>query len=57
MLINKETKQIQKMVDCMDCEHFDKVEKKCKGLGKKCFEYDKKTGTAIDPITKLPIKF
>jgi hypothetical protein len=30
--------------------------KKCEGLNKNCFLYDEKTKTAIDGVTKLPIK-
>ena len=56
MLYNKNKKKVQKSVDCLTCEHFDKRLKKCNGIGKNCFEYDKKTRTAIDPITRLPIK-
>ena len=33
-----------------------KKKKKCNGIGKCCFEFDPKTKTAIDPITKMPIK-
>lgn len=56
MLYNKETNKIRKQTDCMTCQYFDKQEKRCRGLGKTCFEFDKKTQTIIDPITKLPIK-
>lgn len=56
MLYNKEKKTIKTMVDCLSCKYFDKKNKKCNGIGLNCFEYDKKTMTAIDPITKLPIK-
>ena len=40
----------------MTCPYFDKEKKKCNGLGKTCFEYDPKTKTVIDPITKLAIR-
>lgn len=56
MLYNKEKQKIQSTVDCQTCQYFDKRKKKCKGLGKNCFEYDAKTQTAIDPVTKLPIR-
>ena len=56
MLFNFKTQDIHKMTDCLTCEHFDKIEKKCLGFGKICFEYDPKTKTCLDPITKLPIK-
>ena len=57
MLYNKEHNKIQTNADCLQCPFFDKhKKKKCKGIGKNCFEYDEKTHTAIDPITKLPIR-
>lgn len=56
MLYNKNLKKIKTSVDCLTCPNFDKKEKKCKGIGIVCFEYDPKTKTAIDPISKLPIK-
>lgn len=55
MLYNKDLKKVQTNADCLTCPLFDKKRKKCKGIGKICFEYDEKTRTAIDPITKLPI--
>lgn len=56
MLYNKTTRQIKVQEDCFSCPHFNTKEKKCYGFGKNCFEYDMKTKTVIDPITKLPIK-
>lgn len=56
MLYNKDTKKPLNVVDCLQCVYFDKKLKRCNGLNKKCFEYDYKTMTIIDPITKLPIK-
>ena len=56
MLYNKETKKVKTNKDCLNCVYFDKKEKKCLGLNKKCFEYDPITGTAIDGVTKLPVK-
>lgn len=56
MLYNKEKERIKKQVDCMTCKYFDKVEKKCNGIGKNCFEYDARTRTVIDPVTKLSIR-
>lgn len=56
MLWNKEKKDVQQMIDCITCPHFDKKKKKCNGIGKNCFEFDPKTRTAIDPITKLAIR-
>lgn len=45
MLYNKNKKKVQKSVDCLTCEHFDKRLKKCNEIGKNCFEYDEKTHT------------
>ena len=56
MLYNIETKEPRKSIDCFECPYFDKELKKCKGIGKRCFEYDPKTMTIIDPVTKLPLK-
>ena len=56
MLYNKQLNKVQTNIDCLQCEYFDKRRKKCCGIGKNCFEFDPKTRTAIDPITKLPIK-
>jgi len=57
MLYNKNLKKVQTKVDCQTCQYFDKKKKKCNGIGKMCFEYDEKTRTCFDPITRLPIKF
>ena len=60
MLYNKDTKQVKKTIgnaQCLECKCFDKEKKVCNGLGKICYEYDEKTKTVIDSITKLPIKF
>lgn len=56
MLYNNNLGKIKTSADCVACFYFDKKLKKCKGIGKCCFEFDEKTNTAIDPITKLPIK-
>lgn len=56
MLYSKNSKTIQTRKECMTCEYFDKKKKHCNGIGKNCFEYDVKTQTAIDPVTKLPIR-
>lgn len=56
MLYNKEKQKVKTNIDCLTCKYFDKQAKKCLGIGKNCFEYDEKSMTAIDPITKLPIK-
>ena len=56
MLDNKAKGKENKTSYCITCKYFDKVEKKCNGIGKNCFIYDPKTKTVIDPITKLPIK-
>lgn len=57
MLYNKDLNKVRTKVDCQTCKYFDKKNKKCNGIGKACFEYDRKLGVCIDPITKLPIKF
>jgi hypothetical protein len=54
MLYNIEKRKIKDFMDCMSCPCFEKG--RCKGIGKVCFEYDKKTQTIVDPITKMPIK-
>lgn len=56
MLYNYKLKKVHTNIDCLTCECFDKKKKKCNGIGKICFEYDEKTKTAIDPVTKLPIR-
>lgn len=56
MLYNKDLKKAKTNKDCLVCQHFDKKKKRCFGIGKVCFEFDPKTRTAFDPITKLPIK-
>jgi len=56
MLYNINLKKVKTSVDCLTCDYFDKTKKKCKGIGKNCFEYDEKLKIAINPITKLPIK-
>lgn len=56
MLYNNDLKRVQASSQCITCQHFDKKQKKCFGIGKCCFEFDPKTRTAIDPITRLPIK-
>lgn len=53
-LFNIEKKHIKQDLDCIDCSHFDKQEKRCKGIGVACFEFDKTTQTCLDPITHLP---
>ncbi len=56
MLYNYSLDKINTMVDCLTCKAFDKKTKKCNGIGKICFEYDSKTNTMFDPITKLPLR-
>ena len=56
MLYNKDLKKITQGADCLNCPFLDTKKKMCKGVGKCCFEYDEKTKTAIDHVTKLPIK-
>ena len=56
MFYDNELEKLHSPIDCLTCKHFDKVEKKCKGFGKKCFEFDPITQTILDPYTKLPLK-
>ena len=56
MLYNKELKRLKKELDCQNCKYFDVVQKRCKGFGVNCFEYDPLNSTCIDPITKLPFE-
>lgn len=56
MLYNTELKKVRTKVDCQTCRWFDKCTKNCQGIGKCCFEYDEKTRTMFDPVTKLPVK-
>lgn len=56
MLYNKNLKKVMASSDCITCPHFDRKNKKCNGIGLICFEYDSKTKTAYDPVSKLPIK-
>lgn len=53
MLYNTKKNQINGTAFCLECEYF--INKKCEGLGKRCFEYDPKTKVMIDPVTHLPI--
>ena len=57
MLYNKDMKKVWSPMDCASCPAFDQALKKCNGKNKICFEYDPKTRTAIDGVTKLPINF
>ena len=56
MLYNKDLKKVKTNIDCLHCKYFDDNTKQCSGIGLVCFEYDQKTKTCIDPVTKLPIK-
>ena len=56
MLYNIELKCIKANSHCFKCRYFDKHTKRCSGIGKVCFEYDEKTQTIIDSVTKLPLK-
>lgn len=56
MIYNIELKEINKATNCLNCRFFDKKLKRCQGgKGVVCFEYDDKTMTLIDPVTKLPL--
>ena len=56
MLFNFSKKKPKKATDCASCPYFDKRTKKCNGLNKNCFLYDKTTNTVIDGVTGLPLK-
>lgn len=56
MLYNIVKKKVVASADCLTCENFDKFHKKCNGIGKLCFEYDKITNKIVDPVTKKTIK-
>ncbi len=53
MLYNTRKERKTKPADCITCPYFDKKTRKCKGIGKICFEVDR-TNTLIDPVTGLP---
>lgn len=55
MLYNIDLEKVKTSIDCINCGYFDKVSKKCKGFGVVCFEFDDKTNTLLDPITRMPI--
>lgn len=56
MIYNMDKKRKQTNIDCLTCQYFDKQLKKCVGgIGAVCFEYDDKTMTILDPVTKLPL--
>lgn len=56
MLYNIEQKEIRNVETCKKCKHYNKTTHQCFGIGVACFEYDSKTQTIIDNITKMPIK-
>lgn len=56
MLYNIETGKVKELGDCAQCSHFNKTDLRCEGLNKCCFEFDEKTKTIIDGVTKLPLK-
>ena len=55
MLYNMDLGKIKEQTDCITCPYYNVQLKLCCGLNNACFEYDPKTQTAIDGITKLPI--
>lgn len=55
MLYNILTKKVINLIDCNSCDKFDKKLKKCNGLNERCFEFDTKTKTIIDGVTKMPV--
>lgn len=56
MLYDIEKKKVHSPIDCFTCPHYDSRLLKCHGANKCCFEYDEKTKTVIDGVTKLPLK-
>lgn len=56
MLYNIEKNRPKRDSDCLSCQYFNAEQNCCNGMNKNCFAYDKKTGTLIDGITKLPLK-
>lgn len=54
MLYNIELNKEKNDLMCLECAHYDRHEKRCKGIGVACFEYDRLTQTCLDPVTKLP---
>lgn len=56
MLYNIALKKVHTNADCMKCHYFDKDKKKCKGIGKVCYEYDEKNNTISDPVTNQKVK-
>jgi len=55
MLYNILKKKTQEITDCLKCPYFDLKLKQCSGLNKVCFEFDEKTNTVINGITKMPL--
>lgn len=55
MLYNIEQNEKQSVLTCANCQYFDKKTLLCSGINKACFEYDEKTDTIIDGVTKLPL--
>lgn len=56
MLYNIKERKVKKATDCASCPYFDRKTKKCNGINKNCFLYDKTTKTIIDGVTGLPLK-
>lgn len=56
MLYNVEQKEVKTLKTCLKCKHYNQSKHQCSGIGVACFEYDSKTKTIIDNITKMPIK-
>jgi hypothetical protein len=54
MTYNIETKRINKVSDCKNCEYMSS-NYECSGLDRKCFLCDAKTGICYDSKTKMPI--
>lgn len=56
MIYNIDKKEIQSDKLCFGCKYYNEKTRLCSGIGKVCLEFDEKTQTIIDPITKLPLK-
>lgn len=54
MIYNIKLNRVVSLIDCAECK--EKNEKRlCNGFNKCCFEYDEKTKTIVDGVTKMPL--
>lgn len=56
MLYNIELDKKQNYMDCWTCPYYNERMHQCEGLNKCCFEFDEKTQTCIDGVTRMPIR-